>query len=210
MIRSTKYAIIGGGGIAAVLIVAWIVNTQVQDRQQAETLQTATAAINQAAARQNISQAQAALGEWSELIASAPEGHSLKLAANSLKNWIEEQQSLRAVYSQIADRLDEIKSIRGVDPNAGEINTLLEKAQLTSGSLDIPEPKAGADRIAQFEVWRQIRIEQIQTDQKNTLLAYVDEAQNSLTQASAADDTQQFGAISRAVVDSVSNARQFL
>ena len=210
MIRSTKYAIIGGGGIAAALIVAWIVNTQVQDRQQAETLQTATAAINQAAARQNISQAQAALGEWSELIASAPEGHSLKLAANSLKNWIEEQQSLRAVYSQIADRLDEIKSIRGVDPNAGEINTLLEKAQLTSGSLDIPEPKAVADRIAQFEVWRQIRIEQIQTDQKNTLLAYVDEAQNSLTQASAADDTQQFGAISRAVVDSVSNARQFL
>ena len=58
-----------------------------------------------------------------------------------------------------------------------EINTLLEKAQSTSGSLDIPEPKAVADRIAQFEVWRQIRIEQIQTDQKNTLLAYVDEAQ---------------------------------
>lgn len=208
--RAPKYAIIGGGGIAAALIVAWIANTQVQDRRQAETLQTATAAINQAAARQNISQAQAALGEWSELIASAPEGHSLKLAANSLENWIEEQQSLQVVYSQIADRLDEIKSISGVDPNAGEINTLLEKAQSTRGSLDIPQPKAVADRIAQFEIWRQSRIEQIQTDRKNTLLAYVDEAQNSLTQASAADDAQQFGSISRAVVDSVSNARQFL
>ncbi len=104
--RAPKYAIIGGGGIAVALIVAWIVNTQVQDRRQAETLQTATAAINQAVARQNISQAQAALGEWSELIAVAPEGHSLKLAANSLENWIKEQQSLQVVYSQIADRLD--------------------------------------------------------------------------------------------------------
>ena len=79
-------------------------NTQVQDRRQAET-QIATATINQAA-RQNIC-GQAALSEWSELIASAPKGHSLKLAAKP-ENWIEEQQSLQAVYSQIADRLDEI------------------------------------------------------------------------------------------------------
>lgn len=208
--RAPKYAIIGGGGIAAILAIVWVVNTQVQDRRQAETLQTATAAINQAAARQNVAQAQAALGDWSDLIASAPEGHALKLAATSLESWIDEQQSLQAVYSQIADRLDEIRSINGVDPNAGEIATLLEKAESTRESLDIPEPRDVANRISSFETWRQDRIEQIQADRKNALLAYIDEAQNSLTRASAADESGQFESQSRAVVESVSNARQFL
>ncbi len=208
--RAPKYAIIGGGGIAAILAIAWIVNTQVQDRKEAETLQTATAAINQAAARQNVPQAQSALREWSQLIASAPEGHSLKLAAASLENWIDEQQSLQEAYSQIADRLDEIKSISGVDPNAGEINALLDKAKSTRESLDIPEPKDVADRIAQFEVWRQDRAEQIESDRKNALLAYLEKAQDSLTLANAADDARQFESRSRAVVESVSSARQFL
>lgn len=208
--RAPKYAIISGGGIAAILAIVWVVNTQVQDRRQAETLQTATAAINQAAARQNVSQAQAALSEWSELIASAPGDHALKQAATKLENWIGEQQSLQAVYSQIADRLDEIKSIRGVDPNAEEITTLLEKAESTRESLDIPEPKDIASRISAFETWREDRIEQIQTDRKSALLAYVDEAQNSLTRASSADDAGQFESLSRAVVESVSNAREFL
>jgi uncharacterized protein (DUF302 family)/type II secretory pathway pseudopilin PulG len=200
--RAPKYAIISGGGIAAILAIVWVVNTQVQDRRQAETLQTATAAINQAAARQNISQAQSALGDWSELIASAPEDHTLKLAATSLENWIGEQQSLQTVYSQIADRLDEIKSMRGVDPNAGEITTLLEKAESTRESLDIPEPKDIASRISAFETWRLDRIEQIQSDRKSALLAYVDEAQNSLTRANAAVDAGQFESQSRAVVES--------
>ncbi len=208
--RAPKYAIRATGALAALAIIGWFANSQVQTNQYAETLQTATAAINQAAARQNVAQAEEALTEWDDLIEAAPADHALKSAASYLRAWITEQTSLVETYSGIADRLDEIRSIQGVAPNASEIQTLLDSAETTRDQLDIELEGDAESRIAQFESWRETRISDIQTGRKENLLGYTQAAQDNLEQAAAATDSAEFESRSRDIVDASASARALL
>ncbi|HAT59632.1 MAG TPA: hypothetical protein DCS60_02530, partial [Opitutae bacterium] len=59
--RAPKYAILASGTLVVLTIIGWIAFSQVKDNQYSETLQIATAALNQAAANQDIEQAEKAL-----------------------------------------------------------------------------------------------------------------------------------------------------
>ncbi len=208
--RAPKYAILAGATIVALIAIGWFANTQVQNNQYAESLQTATAAINQAAATHDIAQAEQALADWDELIQSAPESHPLADAAQSLHGWIEQQTALLEEYSRIVDRLDEIKSIRGADPHAAEIQTLLDSAQTTRAALDLDPGDAADTRVDQFKSWRQQQITALETQRKQTLLGHMSEAQDQLEQAAASTDPAAFEAQSNALLAAVASARAMI
>ncbi len=205
--RAPKYAILASGVLVILLIIGWIANTQVQNNQYSETLQLATAALNQAAARQNIEQAEETLQEWSEVIANAPEGHVIKEAADSLESWIDEQENLQKEYSDIADRLVAIRSTENANPNAPEIDTLLSQAATTLAAIEVGVNDDSEAQIARFESWRKDRISTLLNNRKQVLLGYVREAQNKLEQAAAASSDSEFEASSKAIVEAIASAR---
>lgn len=205
--RAPKYAILASGVLAILLIIGWIANSQVKSNQYSETLQVATAALNQAAARQNIEQAEEALQEWEELIANAPAGHVIKQAAGSLENWISEQENLQNEFSEIADSLDVIRDNESSDPNSPEIDALLDRATTTLASIDVGVNDDSEERIARFKSWREARISALLNNRKQVLLGYVREAQNKLEQAAAASSDSEFEESAKAIVESIANAR---
>lgn len=205
--RAPKYAILGAGALFVLVVIGWIANDQVKSNQYSETLQIATAAINQAAARQNIAQAEETLAAWGDLIRDAQSDHAIKQAALSLETWIARQKNLQTTYSEIADRLDAIRGMDGVDPNAPEIETLLSQAASMRSALVAKAENDSESRIAQFENWRKDRISTLQNSRKQTLSEYVQEAQNKLEQAAAASSSKDFEADSKAIAMAISNAR---
>jgi len=205
--RAPKYAILASGALVILLIIGYIANSQVKNNQYSETLQIATAALNQAAANQDIEQAEQALLERKGLIANAPSGHAIKEAAGSLQSWITEQKGLQKEYTEIADRLDAFRGAENADPNAPEIDAFLSRATTTLASIDVGLENDSEARIARFESWRKDQISAQLNHRKQVLLGYVREAQNNLEQAAAASNDTEFEASSRAIVESIANAR---
>jgi len=205
--RAPKYAILATGVLVILLIIGWIANTQVQNNQYSETLQLATAALNQAAARQNIEQAEETLQEWREVIANAPAGHAIKEAADSLGSWIDQQERLQKEYSDIADRLVAIRNTENANPNAPEIDTLLNQAATTLAVIEVGVNDDSEARIDRFKSWRKDRISALLNNRKQVLLGYVREAQDKLEQAAAASSDSEFEESAKAIVEAIANAR---
>jgi len=205
--RAPKYAILASGTLAILTVIGWIAYSQVKNNQYSETLQIATAALNQAAANQDIEQAERALVERNELVTNAPSRHAIKQAAGSLQRWITDQKSLQKEYADIADRLDSIRGSENADPNAPEIDALLGKAMTTLAAIDVELKNDSETRITRFESWRKDRISEQLNDRKQVLLGYVREAQNNLEQAAAASNDTEFETSSRAIVESIASAR---
>jgi len=208
--RAPKYAILATGALVVLFIIGWIANDQVQSNRYSETLQIATAALNQAEARQNIKQAEDTLLEWQSIIEEAPEGHAIQEAAQSLQDWVDLQEDLQKTYTGIADRLDSIRTGEGADPNDPEIDTLLSDAASALSSLDVGLDDDSQERIARFESWREDQISALQNRRKQTLLGYVRDAQDQLEQAAAASSETEFEESSKAIVEALASARAHL
>ncbi len=205
--RAPKYAILASGALIILLMIGWFANSQVKSNQYSEVLQIATAALNQAAANQDIVQAEETLLEQKDLIANAPAGHAIKQAAESLQDWIVAQTDFKNEYSMIADQLDAIRNSGNADPNAPEIDELLSKAATTLSAIDVELNDDSDARIARFEEWRKDQISAILNDQKQRLLGYVREAQNKLEQAAAASSDAEFEESASVIVESIASAR---
>ena len=208
--RAPKYAIIGTIALALVAAIFWIVNGQVESTRLATTWQEATAAINQAAARQDIPQAEQALAKWQSSIAGVPPDHALDNAAKSLRAWIAEQHRLQRAYSEIADKLGSIRTSKIGNPTSDEIRSLLKSAASTRASLTAQPTGDAAQRIEQFESWQVAQLKQQEAAKKKALLTQMSAAQDQLEQAAAATDTATFEARSKELVEAITNARTLI
>jgi hypothetical protein len=208
--RAPKYAIIGGGLLALVAAVFWVVNGQVESTRQATTWQEATAAINQATARQNIPQAKQALDKWQSAISEAPAGHALVNAATSLQEWIAEQSRLQNAYSEIADKLDSIRTENAANPTSDDIRGLLESATTIRASLTAQSTGDNAQKIKRFQSWQVMRLKQQESTRKRALMDQMSSAQDQLEQATAATDTETFEARSKDLIEAITNARALI
>ena len=208
--RAPKYAILGGGALAVLGLVFWAIDGQVESNRQATAWQEAAAAIDQAAARQDIPQAKDVLATWSSTIGSAPAEHAVSKGARSLQDWIDEQSRLQQAYSEIADKLDAIRSKNEPNPSSQEIQALLESAASIGDSLIAQSSSDSAQRIDQFESWRITRLKQVASSRKRALLDFMSRAQNQLEQAAAATDGATFEARSKDLVEAIANARIYV
>lgn len=208
--RAPKYAIIGASGLALLAIVFSVVTRQVESNRQATTWQEATAAINQATARQDIPQAEQALATWQTAIGDAPGDHALPKAAKSLRAWIDEQNRLRLAYSDIADKLDAIRSKNDPNPVSDEISALLESGASIGESLTALSSSDAAQRIERFQSWQITRLKQQESTRKRALLDYLSVAQDQLEQVAVATDRSSFEARSKDLVAAIANARTLI
>lgn len=208
--RAPKYAILGIAAVAVFGVVSWIVFTQVERSRQATTWQEATAALNQAATRQNLDAAQQALVDWQATIETAPQDHALTRSAQSLRDWVGKQKDFQSEYSDVADKLDALRAGPDADPNSPEIRPLLESAQSIEAALGPRAPETVASRIDQFEAWQSNRLQQIESDRKRALLDHVSAAQDRLEQAAAPANDSDFEQQSTALAEAVTQARTLI
>ena len=208
--RAPKYAIIGGGVLAVVAVIFWVVNGQIESTRQATTWQEATAAIDQATARQDIPQAKQALITWQTAIAEAPDDHALVTAAKSLQEWIAEQSRLKIVYSEISDKLDSLRTANVANPTSEEIRALLESATSIHASLTAQSAGEDTQKIEQFQSWQIMRLKQQVSTRKRALMDHMSSAQDQLEQAAAATNTETFEARSKDLIKAIVNARSLI
>ncbi|MEM9158594.1 MAG: hypothetical protein AAGB46_06055 [Verrucomicrobiota bacterium] len=208
--RLPRLAMIGGGAIAVILVIAFSVSSFQQNAAREADLAQALEELENAKAKDSSRESREALTKWAELIESETPDAELAQKATEVNAWIDEQDALLAEYQSIASQLARIKDAGIANETPTATLQLLSKAESLRKDLAKELGNEETDTINDFTAWRELALKQQARLLANSIDRLIKTAIDRVEQARAARSVQSFSSNSKAAQDALFEAQQIL